>query len=91
MLALLLLLTACGGVRHHQTASAAVRCGELYCGHGHIGERCVSSGFPGIIVQIAPGKLGCDSRPDAHPSTTVAAPPPPSPVSTAEPGSPAIA
>ncbi len=53
----------------------------LYCSHGHPGERCVSSGFPGIIVQAAPGKLSCDSRPGAHPSTIAAAPP--SPVSTA--------
>jgi hypothetical protein len=62
VLAMAMALAACGGSQHRSAASGPVRCGQITCSHGHVGEACVSVGFPGIIAQAGAGKLICDSR-----------------------------
>jgi len=64
------------------TAAPAVKCHDIAsggCSHGRIGQRCSFAGSPGTItVNPSTGELDCGVA-----RTSVAPPPPPSPVSTA--------
>ncbi len=73
-------------VRAHSSgaiSSAAVSCGRLYCSHGRLGQACIASGYPGIVVQASNTQLACDPRPASFSPAPVVTPAVPSPVSTA--------
>jgi len=87
LVAAALSLAACGtgpSQDSHPQADATVKCALLACTRGHLGQPCSIAGYPGIIVQVSPTRLGCDPSPGPVPTpaaTTAAAAP--SPVSSA--------